>query len=232
MKIYNLGLDIQPGKYKYQCDCFNKLVKKFEPQKVTPFNVEIIEGSFEGADAIVYAPDKKLDLVVADLERIETRLARASAEAEKAALSKAQKLLEAETLLCDSELSESEKGYLKTLPLVSFKPCVAYGNAQGGIDTNELIRSVLAKAKVILFFTAGKKEVHAWNINAGSSILEAAGKIHSDLQRGFIKADVVNCSHIDNFFNMAEARSRGFVQVVDRDYIMQPNDIIEIRFNV
>lgn len=229
MKIYNLGSDIKPGKYKYQCECFNKLVKKFEPQKVTPFSVEIIEGSFEAADAVVYTADKKLDLVVADLEKIETRLARASAEAEKAALSKSQKLLEAETLLCDSELSEAEKVFLKTLALVSFKPCVAVA---ADIDTNELTRLVLEKAKVILFFTAGKKEVRAWNINAGCTVLEAAGKIHSDLQRGFIKADVVNCSHIDNFFNMAEARSRGFVQVVDRDYIMQPNDIIEIRFNV
>jgi len=62
--------------------------------------------------------------------------------------------------------------------------------------------------------------------------LEAAGKIHSDLKRGFIKAEVVNCRDLDNFFNWAEAKSKGFVKIVGKDYIMQENDIIEIRFNV
>ena len=66
----------------------------------------------------------------------------------------------------------------------------------------------------------------------GEIVLEAAGKIHSDLKRGFIKAEVVNCKDLDNFFNMAEAKAKGLVKLVDRDYVMRENDIIEIRFNV
>ena len=71
-------------------------------------------------------------------------------------------------------------------------------------------------------------EINPFDENA----LEAAGKIHSDLKRGFIKAEVTNCRDLDSFFNMAEARSRGFVKIVGKDYIVQKGDIIEIRFNV
>ena len=94
MKIYNLGLALDVGKSKYTTVCFDKLVKKFEPQKQTPYTIEILDSDIETADAIVYHPDKKLDLVVADLEKIETRLARSSDDAEIQALAKAQKLLD------------------------------------------------------------------------------------------------------------------------------------------
>lgn len=229
MKIFNFGLDIQPGKYKYQCPYFNKLVEKFEPQKQSPYIVEFVGEDLDKADAVVFDTAKKLDFVLIDLEKVEKRLLRAESEKEKALLGKAQKILEEEKLLCDAEFSEEEKEILKTLQLSTYKPSV--GREQtGGI--NELIKEVIDKAAVLMFFTAGKKEVHIWNIKKGENILEAAGKIHSDLKRGFIKAEVVNCKDLDNFFNMAEAKSKGFVKVVDRDYIMQENDIIEIRFNV
>ena len=132
-------------------------------------------------------------------------------------------------MLCDSEFTASDIEHCKLLQLVSRKPCVT---VNAPLDIDALIIAVLEKAQMQLFFTVGKKEVRAWSVAAGSTVLEAAGKIHSDLQRGFIKADVVNIRELDNFFNMAEARSRGLVKVVDRDYIMEAGDIIEIRFNV
>jgi ribosome-binding ATPase YchF (GTP1/OBG family) len=229
MKIYNFGLAIEPGKYKYTPECYDKLVKKFEPQKETPYSVEIIDSSSEQADAVIYHSDKKLDLIVGDLEKIEIRLSRSEDNNEKEALHKAQKLLEGENLLCSSEFSLEESGFLKMIQLLSFMPCIERKDIG---DINELIGETLIKAKIILFFTAGKTEVKIWSVNEGENILEAAGKIHSDLKRGFIKGDVVNCKDLDNFYNMAEARSRGFMKVVDRDYIMAQGDIIEIRFNV
>ena len=229
MKIFNLGLEIEPGKHKYKLAWVDKLVEKFSPQKISPYSVEFIDIEPESADAIVFDLSKKLDLILIDLERIEKRLLRAEDEAEKALLTKAQKLLEEEKLLCDIEFAPSEVETFKLLQLITCKPTLGVEKVS---DIDELIKKLIDKSKVLLFFTAGKKEVHVWSIEKGESILEAAGKIHSDLKRGFIKGEVTNCKDLDSFFNMAEAKSRGFVKIVDRDYIVGEGDIIDIRFNV
>ena len=229
MKIFNLGLEIEPGKHKYKLEVVEKLVEKFSPQKVSLYSVEFIDSEPESADAIVFEISKKLDLILIDLEKIEKRLLRTEDQGEKALLAKAQKLLEEEKLLSDIEFAPREVETFKLLQLITCKPCLGVDKT-GDID--QLIKKLIDKSGIVLFFTAGKKEVHVWNINKGENILEAAGKIHSDLKRGFIKAEVANTCDLDSFFNMAEARSRGFVKVVDKDYIVREGDIIEIRFNV
>jgi len=69
-------------------------------------------------------------------------------------------------------------------------------------------------------------------VRQDADIVTCAGKIHSDLARGFIKADIVSYDDFLKAYNMQEARTRGLVRVVDRDYTIQAGDIIEIRFNV
>jgi len=229
MKIFNFNLNIEPGKYKYKGPYFDKLVEKFSPQKVSPYMVEFIDADMEKADGIVFDIAKKTDLVLIDLEKIENRLSRVEDEKEKALLERVGKILEEEKLLCDFEFSEEEGVMLRTLQLVTYKPSL--GKAEAG-DINELIKEIMDKAGMILFFTLGKKEVHAWGLKGGESVLEAAGKIHSDLKRGFIRAEVTNCRDLEGCFNLAEAKSRGFTKVVDREYIMQANDSIDIKFNV
>jgi len=229
MKIFNLGLEIEPGKYKYKLEWADKLIEKFSPQKISLYSVEFVDSEPELADAIVFEQSKKLDLVVIDLEKIEKRILKTEDEVEKATLIKAQNFLEEEKLLCDGEFTSGEVETFKLLQLVTSKPCLGVNEVS---DTNELIKELINKAGVLLFFTAGKKEVHVWSVEKGENILEAAGKIHSDLKRGFIKADIANCKDLDSFFNMAEAKSRGFVKIVNRDYIVEEGDIIEIRFNV
>jgi len=228
VKIFNLGLDIEPGKYKHKDSCFDKLVEKFSPQKATAYTVEFFNEGIEKADAVVFSKEKKLDLVLIDLDKIEKRILKAD-EGEKKILLKAQKILEEEKLLCDAELTDQERSVIRDLQPATLKPAVERDRVD---DIFTLVKELFAKAGVILFFTVGKKEVRVWSLEEGASVLEAAGKIHSDLKRGFIKADVISCKDIDNFFNMAEARSRGFVEVVDKDYIVKSGDIIEIRFNV
>lgn len=229
MKIFNFGLDIEPGKTKYKDSCFDQLVEKFSPQKTTPYSVEFVDSDIEKADAVVLSADKKLDFVLIDLEKIEKRLTKTETEAEKALLERAQKILETETLLCEKEFSDQESASLRQLMLVTYKPTVVKETVD---DLDGLIKEIIEKSGLILFFTAGKKEVHAWELKKGEVILEAAGKIHSDLKRGFIKGEVTKYADLDKFFNMAEARAKGLVKLVDRDYVMEVNDIIEIKFNV
>jgi ribosome-binding ATPase YchF (GTP1/OBG family) len=178
---------------------------------------------------VLFNADKKLDFIFLDLEKIENRNLRTEDPKEKDFLVRIQGMLEKETLLCDSEFNEEEKAFLKNIMPVTYKPCVGAGDIS---DMNKIIEELLRKSATLLFFTAGEKEVHVWELKKGANIVEAAGKIHTDLARGFIKADVVNCKDLDSFHNMAEARAKGFVKTVDRDYIMQEGNIIEIKFSV
>jgi ribosome-binding ATPase YchF (GTP1/OBG family) len=229
VKIASFGLSLDPGKQKYTCEDFEKLVKKFSPKKISPYVVEFIGDDFTKADAVVFDINKKLDFIFIDLEKIENRQMRTADAKEKEFLNKITATLEKENLLCDQEFSEEEKNFLKNIMPVTYKPCVGAAEVS---DINGLISEVLKKSQTLLFFTAGEKEVHAWEVKKGSTIVEAAGKIHTDLARGFIKGEVIDCKDLDSFYNLAEARARGFAKSVDRDYIMQEGNIIEIKFSV
>lgn len=82
------------------------------------------------------------------------------------------------------------------------------------------------------FLTAGPKESRAWTITAGSTAPEAAGVIHTDFQRGFIKAEVVSYDDLVAAGSMLEARARGRVRIEGKQYVMADGDVVEFRFNV
>jgi ribosome-binding ATPase YchF (GTP1/OBG family) len=82
------------------------------------------------------------------------------------------------------------------------------------------------------FLTAGPKEARAWTIRAGATAVEAAGVIHSDFQRGFIKAEIVSYDDLVAAGSMAAARAAGKIRMEGRDYIMADGDIVDFRFNV
>jgi hypothetical protein len=82
------------------------------------------------------------------------------------------------------------------------------------------------------FLTAGPKEARAWEIRKGSTAPEAAGVIHTDFQRGFIKAEIVSYDDLVSAGSMAEAKARGLVRMEGKDYVMQDGDVVEFRFNV
>ena len=84
----------------------------------------------------------------------------------------------------------------------------------------------------MFFYTSGPSETHAWIVPIGSDIVFCASKIHSDLARGFIKGDVVSYDDYMNCHNFNECKSKGVAKMVDKDYIVKSNEIIEIRFNV
>ena len=82
------------------------------------------------------------------------------------------------------------------------------------------------------YLTAGPKEARAWTIRRGATAPEAAGVIHSDFQRGFIKAEVVHYDDLVEAGSMAEAKARGKVRIEGKDYVMADGDVVEFRFNV
>jgi GTP-binding protein YchF len=82
------------------------------------------------------------------------------------------------------------------------------------------------------FFTAGEDECRAWTIPSGAPAVEAAGTIHSDLARGFIRAQVIGVDELLDAGSMAEARKRGTLRQEGRDYVVRDNDVIEVLFNI
>jgi GTP-binding protein YchF len=82
------------------------------------------------------------------------------------------------------------------------------------------------------YLTAGPKEARAWTIPVGATAPQAAGVIHTDFQKGFIKAEVVSYVELVDAGSMAEAKARGKVRIEGKDYVMQDGDVVEFRFNV
>ena len=96
----------------------------------------------------------------------------------------------------------------------------------------QLARAGFAALGLSTFLTAGPKEARAWTIRAGATAPEAAGVIHSDFQRGFIKAEVVSYRDLIAAGSLPAARAAGKVRIEGRDYVMQDGDVVEFRFNV
>ncbi len=223
------GLDLPEGKTKYKDEKLIDLVAKDKAKKVVPFFAEFIKDEFVQSDAIVVPRSNILDLLILDMDKLETRLLKLESGDEKSLMTKCMELLEQETPLCDVDFNDEEKELLIATAPISFKPIV---QIEGSEDINTIIFSALEKANHMFFYTSGPKESHAWLIQKGSEIIACAEKIHSDLARGFIKGDVVSYEDYMDCHNFNDCKSKGVAKMVDRDYIVQPNDIIEIRFNV
>ncbi len=140
-----------------------------------------------------------------------------------------------------AKLNDSKLEYLRTcLPLEQeivdlddtdrIEMFKAYGFERPTTDL--LIQKIFSVLGYIVFLTAGEKEVRAWPIKKGSTAKEAAGKIHTDLARGFIRAEVINFEELMKFDgDMKKAKEHGAVRLEGRDYVVQDGDIMLIRFS-
>ena len=106
----------------------------------------------------------------------------------------------------------------------------ALGLAESGLD--KVIKACYELLGLMSFLTAGEPEVRAWTIKKGTKAPEAAGKIHSDIQRGFIKAEVVSYDDLIREGSMSAVREKGLLRMEGKEYIMQDGDIVLFRFNV
>jgi len=99
-----------------------------------------------------------------------------------------------------------------------------------GLDT--LIKTAFTTLGLMYYFTAGEKEVRAWPIHQGDTAPQAAGVIHTDFEKGFIKADVVNWKDLVEAGGWSKARESGKVRMEGKEYIMQDGDVVLFKFNV
>jgi GTP-binding protein YchF len=141
---------------------------------------------------------------------------RARAEREGAEVVVVSAKLEAEL----AELSEEEAREL----------LAAYGLKESGLQ--RLARAGYRALGLITFFTAGEKEVRAWTVRRGTKAKEAAGEIHSDMERGFIRAEVIPWDRLVEAGGWARAKERGWVRLEGKDYEVQDGDVLYILFSV
>lgn len=120
----------------------------------------------------------------------------------------------------EAELAEMEEKEAAEL-------LASYGLKEPGL--NRLIRATYDLMGLFPFFTAGEPEVRAWTIRKGSSAVKAAGEIHSDIEKGFIRAEVVRCEDLLAAGSIAAAKEKGQVRLEGKDYIVQEGDVILFR---
>jgi ribosome-binding ATPase YchF (GTP1/OBG family) len=132
---------------------------------------------------------------------------------------------EALTICCKleeeiAELDPAEKdGFLKEL-----------GIEESGLD--QLVKACYRLLGLISYLTAGPKEVRAWTITRGTKAPQAAGKIHTDFEKGFIRAEIVPFNALAEFGSIAACKEKGLVRSEGKEYVMQDGDVTLFRFNV
>lgn len=229
MKIGFTGLELPEGKIRYNDKTLVALSMKDKPKKVSPFYVDFLLDEFDKCDVIVIARSTILDLLIHDMEKVETRLARLTNADEIALLQRCLNNLEMEVPLCDLQLTDQEISVVTTAAPFSLKPVI---QVEGNEDIDDIIAWALDKAGLMFFYTSGPKESHAWLVEKHSKIVSCAARIHTDLARGFIKGDVVSFEEYMSCHSFNEAKAKGVARLTDRDYVVQPREIIEFRYNV
>ncbi len=107
----------------------------------------------------------------------------------------------------------------------------ALGQTQSSLE--RLIRSAFKLLDLITFFTAtGGKELRAWTLNRGSTAIDAAAQVHTDMARGFIRAEVIGANELVEIGSLATAREKGLLRLEGRDYLVQDGDVIHFRFQI
>ena len=201
----------------------------------------------------------RLELLVADRDHVERRLERVSKQAKSGDLKLKQEVAELERVLAHVDaggtLADWPGELQEELEPLTTKPLLAVENGPNGIDLKleaelselgdeasefregasaleEVVRRLSEELGLISFFTAGEKETRAWTLRRGQSALEAASTIHSDIARGFIRAEVIRWDDLVHAGSHAEAARAGLQRLEGKTYEVQDGDVLNVRFNV
>src|SRR6186713_2594130 len=201
-----------------------------------------------------------LELLVADRDHVERRLERVEKQAKSGDAALRREVEELQAVLAHLDGGGALRDYPGTLPEaldpLTTMPAIELVNGSGGIDLqleaelaelpaeeaaafrdgpsalDEVVRRLTESLDLITFFTAGEKETRAWTLRRGQSALEAAESIHSDIARGFIRAEVVRWDELLDAGSHAEAAKRGQQRLEGKTYVVEDGDVLNIRFNV
>jgi len=232
MKIALFGLsEIKLGKHNLKDPRLDQADKLVEADKKSYAQVDIVpEDELLDADCVLASMDGKADLILKDLEFVETRLGRDPQPAERAALEKIRGLLEAEKFLFNSGLAPEDLQAVAAHNFFTGKPvCVATPEEIQAPEA--LLLKAFREAGYICFLTVGGKENRAWPIRKGITALEAAGTIHTDLQKGFIRAEIIGFDDFVAAGGETQAKRAGKQRLETKQYVMQDCDVVNFRFN-
>jgi ribosome-binding ATPase len=201
----------------------------------------------------------RLELLVADRDHVERRLERVAKQAKSGELKLKQEVAELERVLAHVDAGGTLADWPGELPEelepLTTKPLLAVENGPGGIDLKleaelaelgddaadfregasaleEVVRRLSEELGLISFFTAGDKETRAWTLRRGQSALAAAATVHSDIARGFIRAEVIRWDDLVRAGSHAEAARAGLQRLEGKTYEVQDGDVLNVRFNV
>ena len=232
MKIALFGItDIKLGKHNLKDPRLDQADQLVAADKKTHAQVDVVAGDgLLEADSILATEESKADLILKDLEFVETRLSREPQPAERSALEKIKTLLESERFLFSSGLAAEEFEAVAAHSFFTNKP-ITVAPREELQDSDALLLRAFREAGYICFLTVGGKENRAWPIRKGLTAWEAAGTIHTDIQKGFIRAEIIGFSDFIEAGGETEAKRAGKQRLETKQYLVQDYDLTNFRFN-
>jgi ribosome-binding ATPase YchF (GTP1/OBG family) len=232
MKICLFGVSgLTPGKHNLKDPRLDEADKLVEAQKKTCAQVDVVEEKeLLTCDAILTSHTALSDLLMKDLDFVETRLSRDAGAAEKVVLQKLADALVSEQPVSAAGLTADELAVISAHNFYSNKPVVVATEAELAAPDALLVRAFAASG-YLCFLTLGGKENRAWPIRAGLTAWEAAGTIHTDIQHGFIRAKIISFADFVAAGGETQAKRAGNQRLELKTYVMQDYDVTNFRFN-
>ena len=232
MKICLFGVTSIPlGNHIIKDARLDQVDKLVEAQKKCYAQVVLAdEKELAVCDAILTSRAALSDLLMKDLDFVETRLGRDAGEAEKKVLEKMAEGLVGETPVSRMKLTGEELAAVSAHGFVTSRPVVVAEDAELAAP-DALLTRAFAEGGYICFLTVGGKENRAWPIRAGMTAWEAAGTVHTDMQKGFIRAEIVSFADLTANGGETQAKRAGKVRLELKGYVMQDYDVVNFRFN-
>jgi hypothetical protein len=232
MKICLFGITgIATGNHNVKDPRLDQADKLVEAQKKSYAQVVLADPKeLAVCDAILTSRAALSDLLMKDLDFVETRLGRDAGDAEKKVLQKMADALVSETPVWKMGLTAEDLTAISAHSFVTSRPVVVAEEAELAAPEALLVRA-FAESGYICFLTLGGKENRAWPIRAGMTAWESAGTVHTDMQKGFIRAEIISFADLVECGGETQAKRAGKVRLELKTYVMQDYDVVNYRFN-